>query len=131
LAECRRARRVDRHDEISLVRKYVWVPPRGPPIVPHSLRASVYEQKSGPLLLVAFLPSVRFDDITMHFLPFRSFEVKVLRRAQRFPHQRFLGEPSDLLRLALPLEVDAPSLGQFRFELGEPADNEHVVRALK
>ena len=71
---------------------------------------------------------MRLDDKPVHLLPFRSFKVKVLRRTQRFPYQRFLGERCDLFRCAFPLEVIL-SIRQVGFELGEIANNEHVLRS--
>ena len=148
LAERRRARRVDCHDKISLVCKDVRVPPRGPPVIPRSLRAwkilfqhtsrrtrerrrtSMDEKQSRPLLVVAFLPPVRLDDKPVHLLPFGSFEVKVLRGSQRFPDQSFLGEGGDLFGCAIPLEV-ALGLGQVGFEIVETTDKEDVVRSLE
>jgi hypothetical protein len=64
----------------------------------------------------------------VHLLPFRSFEVKVLRRTQRFPHQHFLGERCDVFSCALLLETNL-SIRRVSFELGEIADNEHVLRS--
>ena len=88
------------------------------------------EQQSRPLLVAAFLPPVRLDDKPVRLLPFRSFEVKVLRRSQCFPDQGFLGEGGDLFRCAIPLEV-ALGLGQVGFEIVETAYKEDVVRSLE
>ena len=148
LAERRRARRVDCYDKIPLVCKDVRVPPRGPPVIPCSLRAwkrlfqqtsrktrerrrtSMDEKQSRPLLVVALLPPVRLDNKPVHLLPFGSFEVKVLWRSQRFPDQGILGEGGDLFGCDIPLEV-ALGLGQVGFEIVEITDKEHVVRSLQ
>jgi len=89
----------------------------------------VDEQQSRQLLVVAFLPSVWLDDKPVHLLPFGSFEGKVFRRSQSFPHQDFLGE-GDLFRCAILLKVTL-GLGQVSFEIMETTDKEHVVRSLE
>jgi hypothetical protein len=90
----------------------------------------VNEQESWPFSLVAFLPPVRLNDKSVHLLPFRSFKVKVLRRTQRFAHQRFLGEPGNLFRCAFPLEF-ALSLSKVCFKLVETTNNEYVIWSLE
>ena len=88
------------------------------------------EQQSRPLLFVAAFPAVRLDDKPVHLLPFGSFEVKVLRRSQRFPDQGFLGEGGDLFRCAIPLEV-ALGLGQVVFESVQITDEEDLIGSLE
>ena len=73
---------------------------------------------------------MRLDDKPVHLLPFGSFEGKVFRRLQSFPHQDFLGEGGDLFRCAILLKV-ALGLGQVGFEIMETTDKEHVVRSLE
>jgi hypothetical protein len=88
------------------------------------------EQYSRPLFIIAILPPIRLDYKSVHLLPFRPFEVKVLWRTQRFSRQCFLGKPGNLFRRDFPLGV-ALSVNQVRFKLVEATNDEYVIWSLE
>lgn len=83
------------------------------------------EHDNRPLPLLAFLEPRWFNDPSMNFLAFGSFEPEVLSRVQTLSLQRRLSETRELLDLRLEL-----SLGLLRVQVKvvKVAKDEYIVR---